>query len=607
MTENNGGGNSIVKTGGEFNEWAGQLEALGKDLFALAGETEHEFLAVGEKLNDYFNRAMHISTMSSSVAASLAGEDVNASIRGFQALLDRITTYLEQGEVEFSRGTDVLQDVLRIIANLYTPITGFKKIVKILEILSVSTKIESAQLGQEGHDFVTIADDVEKLSVLIKSSFADILSRAGNLTTRVEQTLSRVSGLKERKNDKAAGVLQNVRSTLTGLQEKNRSSAVIAGRLTSEWESITASIGEVVSAMQFHDITRQQVEHVQEALDKVAANLKQASSDVSLDDDGIKTVAIQAKTVCELQKAQLADSSLKFMQAVEDIIRNLKGIEGGVVKMYRDVEQLTGAEGERASSFLAAIEADASSAIDFFGTMRDAINDVSEAMKTLTDTVSDMTKFVDDIEEIGTEIELIAVNARIKAAHTGAEGAPLGVIAEVIQKLSVEARMQKGAVADELKRIVSTVEGLSDPNVMHAEEQAAETENLLHELTDLLEKLRTVSATTVSLLGSIEKEGKMLATDIEASANKVTAQNRFRERVQKATAGITAVSENLKALAPDAKDAELDMLKNLAINYTMHSERSIHKSYEEGSAVTAASIPLIPDTADHFGQNVELF
>lgn len=606
MTQNDGGDNSIARIGGEYREWAGQLEALGKDLFALAGETEHEFLAVGEKLNDYFNRAMNISTMSSSVAASLSGEEVNAAIRGFQVLLDRVTTYLEQGEVEFNRGTGVLQDVLRIIGNLYKPITGFKKIVKILEILSVSTKIESAQLGQEGHDFVTIADDVEKLSVLIKSSFADILSRAGHLTARVEQTLSRVSGLKERKNDKAAAVLQNVRSTLAALQEKNRSSAVIAGHLSSEWETITRGIGEVVSAMQFHDITRQQVEHVQEALDKVAANLKHASEDVSLDETGIRTVAVQAKTVCELQKAQLADSSVKFMQAVDDIIRNLKGIAGGVVKMYKDVEQLAGAEGERASSFLDAIEADAASAIDFFGAMRDAINDVSQAMKTLTGTVSDMTKFVDDIEEIGTEIELIAVNARIKAAHTGAEGAPLGVIAEVIQKLSVDARVQKGAVADELKRIVATVEGLSDQN-MHTEEQAAETENLLHEVTDLLEQLRTMSTTTVSLLGSIEKDGRLLATDIEASANKVTAQNRFRERIQKATAGITSVSQKLKALAPHMQGAELDMLKNLDINYTMHSERSIHKSYEEGSTVAIGAIPLIPDTSDHFGQNVELF
>ncbi len=606
MTQNDGGDNSIAEIGSEYRESAGQLEALGKDLFALAGETEHEFLAVGEKLNDYFNRAMNISTMSSSVAASLAGEDVNAAIRGFQVLLDGVTTYIEQGETEFNRGTDVLQNVLQIIGNLYKPITGFKKIVKILEILAVSTKIESAQLGQEGHDFVTIADDVEKLSVLIKSSFADILSRAEHLTARVKQTLSRVSGLKERKNDKAAAVLQNVRSTLEALQEKNRSSAVMAGRLSSEWETITRGIGEVVSAMQFHDITRQQVEHVQEALDKVAANLKQASDDVSLDEDGIRTVAVQAKTVCELQKAQLADSSVKFMQAVEDIIRNLKGIAGGVVKMYKDVEQLTGAEGESASSFLDAIEADAASAIDFFGTMRDAINDVSEAMKTLTGTVSDMTKFVDDIEEIGTEIELIAVNARIKAAHTGAEGAPLGVIAEVIQKLSVDARVQKGEVADELKRIVATVEGLSDQN-MHTAEQAAETENLLQEVTDLLEKLRAVSTTTVSLLGSIEKEGRLLATDIEASGNKVTAQDRFRERVQRATAGITSVSQKLKALAPNVQGAELEMLRNLEINYTMHSERSIHKSYEEGNAVAVGAIPLIADTPDHFGQNVELF
>ncbi len=603
MIQNNGDGKSSIKIAGDYREWSERLEAAGKDLFALAGETEHEFLAVGDKLNDFFNRAMNISNMSSSVASSLAGEEVGVAIQGFETLLNRVTTYLEQGEAEFNRGTRVLQDVLQIIRNLQKPITGFKKIVKILEILSVSTKIESAQLGQEGHDFVTIADDVEKLSVLINSSFADILSRSGKLTVLVDQTLARVSGLKARKNDKAASVVANVHSTLAGLQEKNRSSAVTAGHLSAEWEAITRNIGEIVSAMQFHDITRQQVEHVQEALDKVAANLRRTGEDATLENDGIKTAVAQARTVCELQKAQLADSSEKFVQAVEDIVRNLKGTAGSVVKMYKDVEQLAGVEGQSSSSFLATIESDASHAIDFFGEMRDAINEVSQAMGSLTSTVSDMTKFVDDIEEIGSEIELIAVNARIKAAHTGAEGAPLGVIAEVIQKLSVDARVQKGAVSNELKHIVATVEGLSDQNAIHAEEQVAQTENLLNELTDLLAKLRDFSTRSVSLLGDIQKEGKRLASDIDESGNKITVQSRFKERVRKATAVIASVSDKLKELAPDIQAAGLDMLKHLETNYTMNSERSIHKSYEASNGIS-----LMPDTEnDHFGQNVELF
>ena len=197
-----------------------------------------------------------------------------------------------------------------------------------------------------------------------------------------------------------------------------------------------------------------------------------------------------------------------------------------------------------------------SSAIACFGEIGDGIRELSNAVEGLSGTVGEMSRFMDEIEEIGLDIELIAINARIKAAHTGAEGAPLGVISEAIQKLSIDARSCKTAVSDVLKQIVSTVESLSSQTSISSGDQASETNGLLRELDALLRGLRAANGTALSLLASIEKEGRKLAADIESAANGITVQDEFGGKIENAVNILGSIITQSAALLPQGGDAE---------------------------------------------------
>lgn len=599
---------------GQYREWTDRMEALGRDLYVLAVSTEQEFLSAGEKLNDFYVRSMDISKTSASVLDALSPEKLEAITNRFQDLLDRIGNYLGKSEIEFDESTKVLNDLFAVAGKIRKPIAGFKKIVKTLEILSISTKIESAQLGREGEDFVTIADDVEKLSVLIGSSFADILARADSLSSSVEQTLSKVAGLRAKQKDKVQSILDATRSSLDSIKRKNESSTATAGRISADSDEITGQIGEVVSSVQFHDITRQQVEHVKEALEQAGARLagKLDSRETLTPEgtNGLEAAIADIHAVCELQKAQLIDSGEKFYRAAENIIGNLKGIAGNIMKIYMDAEGLAGAEGKVSSSF-SAIEGNLSSAVSHFNEIRGGIFGLATAMGELTETVGEMSRFVEDIEEIGAEIELIAVNARIKAAHTGAEGAPLGVIAEAIQRLSADARVQKTAVSEELKRIMESVDLLRKNT--GATDQMSQTDNLLDELALLLHELRDVNENALSLLSEVEQQGKRLASDIEDTAARITVHHEFMKKIERATADLGSIAAtSKKLLSGNGKSLEPGMLRHLEKNYTMHSERHIHRSFAQSNGGPNQPLPLpvikpAAKTDDGFGDNVELF
>lgn len=275
---------AIIPTSGSedaqhYALWKDRPKDVGHELSALGEATEHAFLAVGHKLADFYDRAREISTTSSAVVGGFSGDEVTTAIQGFQDLLARSNGLMAQTEGEFGRDAEVLQDILRITEGIHKPNLGFKKIVKTLGILSISTKIESAQLNDAGHDFVTIAEDVERLSVLINSSSTDIAERAGYLNSLVERTLSEVLALEARQKEKVRSVLDKTQASLTSLTEKNTSSTMTAHQISTELATIAGSIGEVVSSIQFHDITRQQVEHVKEALDLAAETLSERPDD----------------------------------------------------------------------------------------------------------------------------------------------------------------------------------------------------------------------------------------------------------------------------------------------------------------------------------------
>ncbi len=586
----------------------------------MAASTEKEFLSVGSSLTGFYARASEISAMCSSLIDSMSGEEILRIMQEFRRLLGSLDAYLAQTEKEFNDGIVVLQNILNIVANIYKPVSGFRKIVKTLKILGISTKIESSQLKENNNGFITIAEDVERLSLLIDSRFSNILASTETLKNVVQQTLSRILGLETMKQGKVRSILDNAQSTILSLSEKNRSSAVTAGKISEDLETITKRIGEVVSSLQFHDITRQQIEHVEDALNGLCTRLDKAELSslpaqtklmplryTSGDGDEI---TIDTYAVCELQRAQLNDSEQRFVGAVERIIDNLKNIAVNITGVYRNVQDMAGAEDQMSTSFFSKLELGVSEAISSLGEVKDTIEDLSAAMQSLTSTVTDMSKFMYDIEEIGSEIELIAVNALIKSAHTGAEGAPLGVIADAIRKLSADARLQKVAIADELQSIVLAAEGLDRDIHLNARDQTSETDSVLKDLGRLMERLDSSNDAVISLLGRIQKEGKGLAVDIERTASRITVQNSFPRDTANARSGLGAVISQSAELVPELhKKDKLNLLKNLENNYTMHSERTVHRAItsnrprEGGNPAEDTSLR----SEDSFGDNVELF
>ncbi|HIJ94803.1 MAG TPA: hypothetical protein HPP94_03485 [Desulfuromonadales bacterium] len=120
-------------------------------------------------------------------------------------MITDMESYLTEARTRSSTSCHTLEQVQVLLDMLSEPLAGFQKMYKTLRMLGISTKIESARLGEMGSGFVNLALDFEKLS-----------HQVNERCTQFGTTVSTIS----------AGV--------------------------------TSSISEVVSSQQMHDMTRQQ-------------------------------------------------------------------------------------------------------------------------------------------------------------------------------------------------------------------------------------------------------------------------------------------------------------------------------------------------------------
>lgn len=585
--------------------WKNSIYEASKQLESLNASTEEEFLLIGEQLQHIYKTIEDIKGIESSLISLITGKDIQVLIIDLKDLIEKIGYNTSSINKDFLNSKEILKDIVAFIDNIYKPINNFKKVIKTLRILSISTKIESSKLSSQNSGFLNIADDVEKLALLIGSKFMDIISYAESLKKVASKTMGDIDNLERQTKGKKERITEDIHQAILSINEKNNQSLAGAQRISGELISISDNIGELVSSIQFHDITRQQIGHVVEALQGLCKAINNVSAN-NEEPSVMKDLLEEIYVVCGLQIEQLYDAEKKFTGAIENILNNLDGLSGNTLKLHEEIKNIAGLRNTDTTSFFSNLE----SGICYISSSITENNSLMDSLKLYLDevfsTLNNMTRFVSDIEDINENIELIALNARIKSAHTGSEGAPLGVIAEAIQRLSIEARNKKTEISGQLQNVKSQISNMDRVIGGDINELLKKTEDMCLDLNNLTKGLRNSNEEIILFLKKIEDNVHSLVEIIDSTLKKIEVHHRFALEIKKVLSVLNSVISHIQRLLPDNEiQGYLSKLHQLTERYTMESERIIHKKYLNNGEVIDEAGPLASD--NEMGDNVELF
>ncbi|OYV95876.1 MAG: hypothetical protein B7Z62_09275 [Deltaproteobacteria bacterium 37-65-8] len=586
--------------------WTERFRSIADGLRSLGHDTEGGVLSLGAALQALDAKAAEIAKTAGGVASAMSGEEIASSIGRLRELLDRMQGYLSRTDHETGLSEGKLRGIIHLLGGSIECMEGFRKIVKKLRILGISTRIESARLGKEGADFNTLAEDVERLSVLVECHLVEILSREQALDRLIRETLPRVLSIETDQRRRARRILDDVRaglSTLGGIRDKY---AVAAKIIADRYNRVSRNISEIIRSMQFHDIMRQQVEHVGEALEELAAgDATENGGDPEEEADGRnRRIIRRIADVCELQAAHAENARATFVDAVSTVIGNLREMAGNMARILEDARKTADDAGGSGETVLSEMERSLRSITSSLEESAGTLRKLAEATRSVAVGVEEMGTLVNDIEEIGSEVELIALNARVKAAHTGGDGAALGVLAESIQGLSKDTREQTAKVSDAFQAILSAAGELRGGIGPSGAGEQAESgvRGIIGDLETLLGELHGLGAGVESLLAQMEVPAHALSSDIGTLVAGIDVHHTVDRVLREAATRLKGIEREADALVPDHDGA--GKAGNLGLHrarYTMQGERRVHE------AILDTAAPAAPADHDGLGNNVELF
>jgi len=558
-----------------WSGWLTSLAAARAELAELNQVTESDFLQVGEKLQHFLDVSGGISGQCVHLVGVLSGEETERAARDLNSILERARAMAAQAKANRM----ALEQMLAGVGRITRPLSDLNAKMRSFRVMATLIRIEGSRLNQAGVDFETLAEDVRKLASDIEENGRTVLAGSLELRDIVQQAGVGIAAFEARQRAELPVIRQQAELGLATLRERQSRASSVTGAMAARYDSVRREIGELVTSLQFHDITRQQVEHAAAALEQIGG--------ITADEADLLV------RVCRLQSAQVGHAKEAFLAAVRGVKKSLKGISGNVSQIAE--ETISVLAGGRDNTFLGEME-------QGFAGIRAALAECAESrysLSTVADAVAqgvkEMSGFVAAIEEIGHRMQRIALNANIKAISIGEEGCALGAVADAIQRLAAESTDQTEVVACGIRAVAAGSELLSSELMESGQDLTAELERVIL-------AFHAADGENRERLAAIGDSGRSFSQELDTLCAAIQADRLLAAATERSCGLLDEIVAAAGPLALDPGTSQTgDVIHNLESQYTMHAERAVHQQAGGEAAPAAVDVPR------ELAENVELF
>ncbi len=158
-------------------------------------------------------------------------------------------------------------------------VDSISEIAKQTNLLALNAAIEAARAGESGRGFAVVADEVRKLSSLTSQAAENIELKINLATKSAEAELAAANSalVQQKTESELERIIEEISTMENRFNEGSNVLFSVINAVDSGNKDIITRLSETFGFLQYQDVFRQRVEHVQQALGELNQHLQQVS------------------------------------------------------------------------------------------------------------------------------------------------------------------------------------------------------------------------------------------------------------------------------------------------------------------------------------------
>lgn len=540
-----------------------------------------DFLGLNAKFKGFYKEAKGIST-SAGALFLLFSEGANRKlITELEDFYESLVRSQQQLSKLMDGSLSIMGAMRKTATALYLPFRNLSQNGSTLGLI-----LANISLGYKGR-LAAVGIDESKLNGLV-SEVDDFVSlslrtikKLQQFSQRLDEVLTEVSRLRDSTVHGVESVIEDVHYGLILFAEKHEESQMRIPQITSKTDSCSKSIAGIITNLQYQDIIRQKMEHIQSAHQALMDELESLKSKPSTDTQYWVKMLVQIRDISALQSAQLVATNREYQSAIETIAKHFRDIA-------TDMEQISGLCHD---SLRASGESGSATAItDLLGRLKRSGKTLSELSSCVPALRSDLKDLTDVMRDVLSQVEVRS--ERYKTMSRSARELHARLLQATPRNENLNEMLgQMSSVLEDLETFQATVssghEGLTS-RCGELEDYHSQLEGempLWKGFSDGAERMHMIALSlaqtereSTALLGRIQTMSDKVSHDTHQALEGIRYYDFFERVIDDIISGLNALSVRIKKEVSGDVSSDLERFRSL---YTMESEHSIHNAFSE--------------------------
>jgi hypothetical protein len=584
---------------------------IDEQIFDLHNCSSDDFMGLHTDFKKYYNHSKGISENANEIFNSLSEESNRGLFLELQSLYKDLNRFQGQSQQNLNDTNKNFSSIQSLLEQLFIPIKNLKQNLSTLKFLIASINLSDLDLSaQEEDDW---DNTINRNNEIIDEYRDNCLSSENSIFSLDVEIANALNGFETYYRSSCNDLdylLNNIHYGIIFFAEKHEEVKRQIPELTTKTENNSLNISDIITNLQYQDIIRQKIEHIQLTHNEILSEL-QGDSDIN-DSSSSKEIQLfqKIKDIAGLQAAILVSANKEYQLAIEKITRKFLEIGDDLLGITSICMRLNDSQGDsdevHFTGMLTRLNNSEQILSDFIERSKSYYALVKTVSLPLQKTIAGITNLLDSSRKFSKStvniISLFSENAKQDASIN----ANVTRINEVCEDIQLFERV----IQDVFNEIGRNEKGLTS-HINFYNDTFGENElvsNSARNINSIINQLSEKSIRISSLLENNVKLSTNTVEEIKESIKRIRYYDLFEKSITSIISDLNYIHGKLKGRVFDEtkRIENLDSVKSL---YTMEKEYEIHERVamkNEGDSLTG-DLNLDEEAKAKDSDEVELF